>query len=152
MMGRLGDNGRYWIHCLCQFQANFCICDWTFKGRPFFLDVLYIWVLPVWEGGLNACPDGLGHLFIATAVILRIFSNRSRCPARPSPRVPGWVRGRGSNRYLGNAQMKQKRVFPKYVIFDILEQKLLFKNIVNFVSLKRFVFGFGGKKVSSSHW
>ena len=58
---------------------------------------------------------------------------------------------RGSNRYLGNAQMKQKRVFPKDVIFDILEQKLLFINIVNFGSLKRFVFGFGGKKVSSSH-
>ena len=25
-------------------------------------------------GGLNACPDGFGHLFTATTVILRIFS------------------------------------------------------------------------------
>ena len=29
-------------------------------------------------GGLNACPDGLGHLFTATAVILQIFSNWSQ--------------------------------------------------------------------------
>ena len=29
---------------------------------------------PTWGGGLNACPDGLGHLYTATMVILRIFS------------------------------------------------------------------------------
>ena len=30
------------------------------------VDAPYIWALPVWGGGgggLNTCPDGLGHLF-----------------------------------------------------------------------------------------
>ena len=35
-------------------------------------------------GGLNACPDDLGHLFTATTVILQIFSNRSHS-TQPGP-------------------------------------------------------------------
>ena len=50
-------------------------------------------------GGLNACPDGLGHLFTATMVILLIFSNWSQS-ARLS------AGGEGCNRYLGNDQMQ----------------------------------------------
>ena len=34
--------------------------------------------------GLNVCPNGLGHLFTATMVILRIFSNWSQS-AQPGP-------------------------------------------------------------------
>ena len=51
-------------------------------------------------GGLNACPspDGLGHLFTATTVVLQIFSNWSQS-AQLSV-------GGGPNRYLGNAQMQ----------------------------------------------
>ena len=31
------------------------------KGSPFQLVTTSIWALPVWGGGLNPCPDGLGH-------------------------------------------------------------------------------------------
>ena len=45
--------------------------------------------------GLNACPDGLGHLFTATTVILQIFSNWSQgAQPGPAPECPvecGWV-------------------------------------------------------------
>ena len=33
------------------------------EGRPISIVEPYIWALPVWGGGLNACPHGLGHLF-----------------------------------------------------------------------------------------
>ena len=56
------------------------------------------------SGGLNACPDGLGHLFTATTVILQFFSNWSQS-AQPSPAPECPVEWEGSNRYLGNAQM-----------------------------------------------
>ena len=56
-------------------------------------------------GGLNNCPDGLWHIFIATMVI---FSNWSQnAQPGPAPECPaGWVRGRGCNRYLGSAQVQ----------------------------------------------
>ena len=37
-----------------------------------------------WGVGLNACPDGSGHLFTVTMIILRIFSNWSKS-AQPGP-------------------------------------------------------------------
>ena len=34
------------------------------KGSPFLIWALFFWGLPVWGGGgLNTCPDGLGHFF-----------------------------------------------------------------------------------------
>ena len=34
-----------------------------FKGSTFQFVSTSIWALPVWGGGLNPCPDGLGHFF-----------------------------------------------------------------------------------------
>ena len=53
------------------------------------------WAFPCFWGGLNACPDDLGHLFTATTVILQIFSNWSQSaqsgPAQECPVECGWV-------------------------------------------------------------
>ena len=56
------------------------------------------WAFPCFWWGLNACLDGLGTLFTTTTVILQIFLTWSQ-----SARLSA---GRGSNRYLGNAQMQ----------------------------------------------
>ena len=33
------------------------------KGSPSLKNVGSIWALPKWGGGLDPCPNGLGHLF-----------------------------------------------------------------------------------------
>ena len=43
-----------------QFRA---VADST-KGSPIVNVAEGIWALPVWGGGLNPCPDGLGQLFL----------------------------------------------------------------------------------------
>ena len=83
------------------------------KGIPMKIVRPYIWALPVW-GGLNACPDGLGHLFTAKTVILQIFSNWSQS-AQPSPAPECPVEGGGSNPIwaMPKCRARQpKRVFP----------------------------------------
>ena len=47
------------IDCIKFFQVIIII----HKGSPFQLVTTSIWALPVWGGGLNPCPDGLGHFF-----------------------------------------------------------------------------------------
>ena len=37
--------------------------DAAAEGSPFQLVNTSMWALPVWGGGLNPCPDGLGHFF-----------------------------------------------------------------------------------------
>ena len=42
-----------------------CVLTQSIQGSPSQKVETYIWALPVWgvgRGGLNACPDGLGHL------------------------------------------------------------------------------------------
>ena len=57
-------------------------------------------------GGLNPCPDGLGHLFrdepFPKAYNPLKWENSAW---KKCPRVPVWVRG-GCNCYLGNAQIE----------------------------------------------
>ena len=38
-------------------------CPTLDKGSPFLKCVVSLWALPVWEGGVKACQDGLGHFF-----------------------------------------------------------------------------------------
>ena len=57
------------------------------KGAPIKIDAPYIWALPVCGGGggggLNACPDGLGHLFGEE------LYNPAEWTKKKCPRVPG---------------------------------------------------------------
>ena len=50
---------------LCLIIKNTILVVWAFtsadKGIPIKIVRPYIWALSLW-GGLNACPDGLGHL------------------------------------------------------------------------------------------
>ena len=48
------------------------------KGSPNKIANEGIWELPVWGGGLNPCPDGLGQLFLGR--ICLIWEGLDPCP------------------------------------------------------------------------
>ena len=55
-------------------------------------------------GGSKQLPGWfVAHIYRHNGDFLKLVP---KCPAWPGPRVPGWVRGRGCNRYLGSAQVQ----------------------------------------------
>ena len=61
------------------------------------------WVFACVKEGVKACQDALGHLSPSK----RWFDKVAQIgPKIKCPRVPGWVRGGGGNRNLGNAQIE----------------------------------------------
>ena len=61
------------------------------------------WVFACVKEGVKACQDALGHLSPSK----RWFDKVAQIgPKIKCPRVPGWVRGGGCNRNLGNAQIE----------------------------------------------
>ena len=56
--------GKYYREIQNQSETNTCeIYSVLGKGSPSLKNVGSIWALPKWGGGLDPCPNGLGHLF-----------------------------------------------------------------------------------------
>ena len=119
-----------------------------------------MWALPVWGGGLNPCPDGLGHFFREEFSKFKrafawLWGGLNPCPDglghlfrdepfpkaynplkwensawKKCPRVPIWVRG-GCNCYLGNAQIEVGTSWKGLPLTTISSTAMLSLSFVN---------------------